>query len=106
MGRRIQFQQFEKPAPANANAGGKLPDSFLNHFKCPITQDFFQDPVLAMDGYWYDWEGIIAWLQNHHTSPTTNLPMVPVAVSVPGRVALLRENLDLRSVMADLRQKN
>lgn len=41
-------------------------------FICPITQDVFRYPVVAEDGYSYDREAIISWLNKKTTSPITN----------------------------------
>ena len=41
-------------------------------FACPITQDIFQDPVVAADGYSYERRSITEWLARNDTSPITN----------------------------------
>ena len=39
---------------------------------CPISQDLFEDPVLASDGHTYSRAGIEEWFRNgHHNSPLT-----------------------------------
>lgn len=42
---------------------------------CPITQCLMSDPVQTIDGQTYDRSGITQWLESHHTSPLTNLPL-------------------------------
>ena len=38
---------------------------------CPITQEYFRDPVLAEDGRLYEREAITRWINEHGTSPFT-----------------------------------
>jgi hypothetical protein len=47
----------------------KLPTAFF----CPITKDVMRYPVIAADGHTYEREAIKKWLNEHKTSPTTNL---------------------------------
>ena len=42
-------------------------------FFCPITQDVMKHPVIAADGHTYEKEAIKKWLNEHKTSPRTNL---------------------------------
>jgi hypothetical protein len=37
--------------------------------RCPITQDFMHDPVMATDGQTYERAAIEQWFQTHNTSP-------------------------------------
>ena len=41
-------------------------------FVCPISQDIYQDPVVAADGHSYERGSITEWLSNNDTSPMTN----------------------------------
>jgi hypothetical protein len=41
-------------------------------FKCPISLEIMQDPVLADDGFSYERAKIEEWLLTHDTSPMTN----------------------------------
>ena len=41
--------------------------------KCPITYDFMKDPVIDEYGQTYEREAITKWMQQHNTSPVTNL---------------------------------
>ena len=43
-----------------------------NAFICPISLSIMADPVTASDGYTYDRESIVAWLEYNTVSPTTN----------------------------------
>ena len=38
---------------------------------CPITQEYFRDPVLAEDGHVYEREAITRWISEGGTSPFT-----------------------------------
>ena len=40
---------------------------------CPITCDVMVDPVMAADGHTYERASIETWLEQHETSPITNL---------------------------------
>ena len=40
--------------------------------KCPITQDYLQDPVIASDGMLYERGSIDKWMQRKPMSPLTN----------------------------------
>jgi hypothetical protein len=42
---------------------------------CPITEEIFFDPVMTCDGQTYERKAIEYWLQNHDTSPVTNLKL-------------------------------
>ncbi|XP_002991386.2 U-box domain-containing protein 52 isoform X2 [Selaginella moellendorffii] len=42
-------------------------------FLCPIFREVMQEPVVAADGYTYEYEAIRQWFQAHDTSPLTNL---------------------------------
>lgn len=44
-----------------------------NNYICPISQQIFNKPVLASDGYLYEFETISLWFNNNDTSPMTNL---------------------------------
>ncbi|EFJ04289.1 hypothetical protein SELMODRAFT_138945 [Selaginella moellendorffii] len=42
-------------------------------FLCPILQEVMEYPVIASDGYTYEYDAIIRWLQKSDASPMTNL---------------------------------
>ncbi|KAK9866954.1 hypothetical protein WJX84_006924 [Apatococcus fuscideae] len=58
-------------APASQAAGHQPPSALL----CPITQEVFEDPVVAADGFTFEREAIEAWLKQHNTSPMTNMQL-------------------------------
>ena len=60
----------------------KVPDEF----KCPITCELMEDPVLCSDGHTYERAAIERWLRSHGTSPKTNAPL-------PSRAVLPNHNL-------------
>ncbi|CAM4774274.1 unnamed protein product [Rotaria magnacalcarata] len=47
----------------------------MDSLNCPLTCDIFRDPVIGQDGHTYERQDIIAWLQQHGTSPITREPM-------------------------------
>ena len=49
-----------------------LPDA-PDELLCPIKFALFDDPVIAADGHNYERKSIERWLQNHATSPKTNI---------------------------------
>ena len=50
----------------------RLADEVPNEFKCSITMEIMQDPVIAADGHTYERAAITQWLVHHNTSPKTN----------------------------------
>jgi len=69
-----------------------VPDGFV----CAITQDIMKDPVVASDGHSYERSAISRWLENHNTSPKTNLPV---------RTRELIPNLDLKRAIQQHRER-
>jgi len=49
----------------------KIPDCFL----CPIKGELMRQPAITPDGITYDYDGIVGWLQNKPTDPSTNHPL-------------------------------
>lgn len=47
---------------------------------CPITHELIGDPVIDPDGYSYEKEAILKWLQGNSTSPVTRTPLSPAAL--------------------------
>jgi hypothetical protein len=45
----------------------------LINITCPITHQIFSEPVKLSDGYIYEKEAIIQWLQKNNTSPMTRI---------------------------------
>uniref|UniRef100_A0A2C9VV46 RING-type E3 ubiquitin transferase n=1 Tax=Manihot esculenta TaxID=3983 RepID=A0A2C9VV46_MANES len=47
-----------------------------SYFLCPILQEMMRDPHVAADGFTYEAEALIGWLESgHNTSPMTNLEL-------------------------------
>jgi len=75
------------------------PDQLHKSLQCPITKEYFRDPVLASDGNTYERFAIVKFLQDRHdaglnaTSPVTGAPMTKV----------LRDNIAIRNMMGGLR---
>lgn len=44
-----------------------------NDFICPISQELFEDPVKAVDGFTYERRSILRWYQIRKSSPSTGL---------------------------------
>lgn len=70
---------------------GQVPELFL----CPISREVMENPVLASDGHVYERSQIESWLQEHDTSPMTNIAMRPEVAPV----------LSLRSEIQDFKQR-
>jgi hypothetical protein len=65
--------------------------------RCPITQELFVEPVVAMDGHTYDRESIGKWYKmGHRTSPLTGEKL---------KNLLLIPNHNLRSQIAAFRER-
>jgi hypothetical protein len=67
--------------PFNQSVSESIQEIILNKFesitpytfKCPITHDYFIDPVMASDGHMYERKAIEEWFKDNNTSPSTNL---------------------------------
>jgi hypothetical protein len=51
-----------------------------DRFKCPITHEYFTNPVVAADGFCYERTAIIEWFKHRNTSPKTNLQLEHICV--------------------------
>mmetsp|Transcript_2681 Transcript_2681/g.4941 ORF Transcript_2681/g.4941 Transcript_2681/m.4941 type:complete len:275 (+) Transcript_2681:1467-2291(+) len=71
--------------------------TFPNEFLCPLTHEVFQDPVITKDGHTYERKAISLWLQNHDTSPMTNIRLVDKS---------LTPNISLRNSISAFREKH
>lgn len=88
----------------NVNVGSKpsdyntdcIVDVDIESLICPITQEEFEDPVVAADGHTYERGGILQWLEKHDTSPLTGAQLSSKK---------LFKNWTLRSVMSDYKKK-
>ncbi|MCO5613490.1 hypothetical protein L7F22_067767 [Adiantum nelumboides] len=54
------------------SSSGKTP-IIPGSFFCPISQEIMQNPCIAADGFTYERDAIKVWLEEHDTSPMTNL---------------------------------
>jgi len=52
-------------------ASTDVPDAYI----CPISQAIMKEPYIDTDGYSYDWETIVEWLQLNPFSPITRNPL-------------------------------
>ncbi len=68
---------------------------FPNEYRCPITMEPMEDPVVCMDGNTYERSAIEEWLERSNKSPMTNVPL-PSSMLVPNRVlkCLIREHAE------------
>ena len=59
-------------------------------YKCPITRELMDDPVVAADGRLYERKELETWLATHTTSPVTNEDMArgPLVSCPPVRNAI------------------
>ena len=59
-------------------------------YKCPITRELMEDPVVAADGRLYERKELETWLATHTTSPVTNEEMArgPLVSCPPVRNAI------------------
>lgn len=64
------------------------------HFMCPITMDWFEDPVVTPHGHSYSRKAITEALQRYHVDPMTRLPLC---------VGDLVSNIALRDVVEYMR---
>ena len=70
-----EFNERDNPsasASAGAGAGSESSKKSDPHeYKCPITCELMQDPVVAADGHSYEKEAITRWLATKKSSPLT-----------------------------------
>ncbi|KAJ3681242.1 hypothetical protein LUZ60_015731 [Juncus effusus] len=86
-----------KAASESAASGTGLDDQVPSQFICPIYQEIMEDPHIAADGFTYEGEAIMRWLNSHNTSPMTNL-------ALPHQNVI--QNITLRSTIQDWLQKH
>jgi hypothetical protein len=48
-------------------------DNYPNYFKCPISWEKMENPVISMEGHSYEKWAIDKWLYTQQTSPITGL---------------------------------
>ena len=56
---------------------------------CPIGLNVFVDPVIAPDGHTYERRYLTTWLSNHHRSPKTQEPFLPVGAAAPHTIPVI-----------------
>ena len=56
---------------------------------CPIGLNLFVDPVIAPDGHTYERRYLTTWLSNHHRSPKTQEPLLPVDAPAPHTISIV-----------------
>ncbi|CAF1545931.1 unnamed protein product [Rotaria sp. Silwood1] len=79
-----------KSSTTNTNpTSSDISEQFMRAFKCPLTQKFFVDPVIASDGHTYERLAILDWIKVHRCSPTTGKPMD----------ATVRDNIEIKKVL-------
>ena len=81
---------------AVARVEDEIVDVDIETLLCPITQEEFEDPVVAADGHTYERGGILQWLEKHDTSPLTGAQLSSKQ---------LFANWTLRSVMSDYKRR-
>ena len=72
----LQSMRIQEQMELDENAEEEIPDEF----KCPISLDLMQDPVLAADGHSYDRVQIESWFRTSHVSPNTRLNLNTLAL--------------------------
>jgi hypothetical protein len=78
---KLRFKFLDQMATASqlqkeSKLKSRIPDSFY----CPITMELMKDPVMAKDGFVYERNAIEMWLQQHKTSPLTNLQLEDISL--------------------------
>jgi len=82
------------PAPSPFPSGGAV--EWPDEFKCPITEEPMEDPVIAMDGNSYERVAISGWIESSGTSPITGMPLSNV----------LLPNTNLKNLITQFKIKN
>ncbi|TNV76976.1 hypothetical protein FGO68_gene15513 [Halteria grandinella] len=75
----------------------EIPQSIIQTFYCPISQEIMKDPVMTADGHSYEKKNIEKWLTNNNKSPLTGEVLTNKAL-IP--------NHSLRSTIKDFLSKN
>lgn len=53
-------------------------------YRCPISYEIMEDPVICVDGNSYERRSIEEWFKNHNTSPLTGLVLSSIDL-IPNR---------------------
>ncbi|KFK29004.1 hypothetical protein AALP_AA7G076800 [Arabis alpina] len=67
------LESLKKVADKARNSISGVPTQPPTHFLCPLLKDVMNEPCVAADGYTYDRRAIEEWLEEHDTSPMTDL---------------------------------
>lgn len=73
-----------KPTRGDRSIADSTPNGILverEELVCPITQELFSDPVVAMDGFTYERTAITTWLHKSSISPVTGAKMSSALVA-------------------------
>lgn len=87
--RHVSPTRYSPPAREHAT----IPEDVLNNFRCPLTLEIMNDPVMDPEGNSYERTAIEDWLSRHGNSPITRTRMT---------AADLTTNVTLRNVIQDL----
>lgn len=71
MGEIIVNENSSGPNDVNSTKVIPYTVTVKNIFICPITRNIINDPVVCQDGYSYERDAIVDWLQTNDTSPVT-----------------------------------
>ncbi|KAH9492407.1 WD repeat, SAM and U-box domain-containing protein 1 [Bulinus truncatus] len=69
----------------NTEELNNIPEEFL----CPITHEIMKEPVIASDGYTYDKQAILNWIENEQRSPMTNMLLTSTDVVLNRTVKMM-----------------
>ncbi len=85
----------QEPPQKSSEFEGIDTRDFPNEYRCPITMEPMEDPVVCMDGNTYERSAIEEWLERSNKSPMTNVPLTS-SMLVPNRVlkCLIREHAE------------
>jgi len=70
-------------------------ENLVKYLKCPLTKLFFSEPVLADDGYFYEFMSIKNHISKSNMSPVTNSKMGNMIVKAP----MDKNNLNTRLIL-------
>jgi len=90
---KLAFENFQPPALSQETFNTlqtkyQTPSDFILQFSliCPITQDTFIEPVMALDGKTYEKKAILKWFDKSHKSPETGQEL-PSTLIIPNMFA-------------------
>jgi hypothetical protein len=64
-------------------------------FMCPLSLDWFTDPVVSPSGHSYERGAVVEWIQRQGTDPLTRQP-ITVAELYPNRALLIAQDYHRR----------